>query len=705
MVSPRGPTATRSVDVLAGLSLLLVLVVLLWLVGRPLATDDLWWHLKLGEVYASQGPWVDEDPLYHTTQDQPTVPHEWLYQAGLHWLQRALGFQGLRVIHVLAVAGLGFWAFRIFRRAAGGLAPACLASIVFLELSWFRLFQFRPDLVSIAALLALHDLLLGRDGPPGRARTLWAGLVFLLWVNMHSLFAIGLALIVAALLGLGLRRILLRVVASFGQGAAMGSESDARTDAALARGLALALGCALLATLLNPRGVHAHLLFFVESASGDIWQLQDDFLPWNPLRPVAGNHALTPLCWFVADALLITWLWTAGRGLLRVARERSAAAVRDLDCVYLGLSAACFAAMLATVRFHWMALFPLLYLLRALRRSVLGKPARAAGFSRLAAVASLGLALALPAGIHLEAYAREVAAEPQGYQSPYLDQRYCGPGVRFLADAGIQGRLFHPFNLGGFLGFWLAPDLRTFIDGRMDHYPSEVLRDYLRIRQASDVGAARPLWKLLEKWDIDVFFGTSFPESRYSDRFWISHVRRLPGWVPIWASQTHSIYLRRNSRNARNLTLALAWFMQRDVPFSLEKGLDAGAAIERRPAWVVKQGIVPANYFEVLEASQSPDTERRLGALTELGRVYWQIGAFEKQVAADSAVAALDPTAREARRRLADGLLHLRRPAEALEVAQALYDEDPRYRDIELIRALAEKRAHAGAAVPPPAAP
>jgi hypothetical protein len=360
--------------------------------------------------------------------------------------------------------------------------------------------------------------------------------------------------------------------------------------------------------------------------------------------------------------------------------------------------------MLISVRFHWLAFLPLLYLLRAWRRSEQRSP-RPRWALAAAALASAALACAFPAGIHIDSYAQEVAAEPDGYWSPYLDQRYCGGGTRFLDDAGIEGRLFHPFNLGGFLGFWLTPELRTFIDGRMDHYPSDVLRDYLRIRHASQAGALPLLSKLLEEREVDVFFGTSFPENRYADRFWTGHLRRLPGWVPIWASQTHSIYLRRNSRNARNLSLAKAWYMQRRIPFSYETGVDLGAAIDRRPAWVVRQGIVPADYTDWVEASQSSDPQRRRVALAELGRIYWQIGAFEKQVEADAAVATLDPGAKEARRRLADGLLQLGHAAEAVEVARALHAEDPDYQDIRLILAHAEDRLRRDAPDPPRAEP
>ncbi len=705
MSSVRDPAPRRAAGAVAAVSFALLLVVLLVLVGRPLATDDLWWHLKLGEVYAQVGPFVDEDPLYHTTRDQPTVPHEWLYQAGLHGLEQRVGFQGLRVVHVAVVALIALWALASFRRASAGLAPAALACMVFLALSWFRLFQLRPDLVSVLALLALHTLLLERERPPGAARIAGAVLLFGVWVNAHSLFAIGLALLVAALLGIALRSLLSRALLPAERvepaGPTGGTPGDARR--ALALGGALLL-CALV-TLANPRGPEAHVLFFVESASGDIWHLQDDFLPWNPFWPAADRRALTPLCWLLAGLLLIAFAATAVSGLVRLLRERSPEALRDLDTVHLGLGAASLLAMIVAVRFHWMSFFPLLYVLRALGRRGTASPAFAARTARVSAAASIPLALAFPGGIHLDSYASEVAVEPEGYRSAYLDQRYCGAGTRFLREAGLEGRLFHPFNLGGFLGYWLAPELRIFIDGRMDHYPSEVLEDYLKIRRASQEGAPRVLRKLLDKWEVDVFFGTSFPESRYSDRFWIAHLRRMPGWVPIFVSQTHSIYLRRTPRNQRNFTLAKAYYLERRIPFDAERGVDVEALLRRRPAWCEKHGVVPPHYAALLEERNSPDEARRRLALAELGRVYWQVGAFESQAKVDRELLALEPESREARRRLADALLHLGRPDEALELARALHDEDPGYEDVAVILAIARQRAAQSPRTTPPDAP
>jgi hypothetical protein len=347
-----------------------------------------------------------------------------------------------------------------------------------------------------------------------------------------------------------------------------------------------------------------------------------------------------------------------------------------------------------------MALFPLLYLLRAARRRTQRRASLAYGLAWGAAGLSLLLALAFPGGIRLGSFVHEVAVERDGYwRSPYLDQRYCGAGMRFLRDARLRGRLFHPFNLGGFLGYWLAPDLRIFIDGRMDHYPGEVLTDYLKLRNASRGGAPRLLQDLLDKWEIDIFFGTSFPENRYPDRHWIAHLRRLPGWTLAFASENHAVYLRRTSRNEQNFKRVMAYYRQRQLHFSVAGGLDVSRTIRSRPGWSKRQGLIPEHFKALEERSQSSEPEVRLIALQQLGWLFWQIGAFEDGVAVERKLLALRPELKEPRRRLADGLLLLGRPAEALEVARELQEEDPDYADIGLIAAIAKNRAN------PPADP
>jgi len=685
-VSGVGPGRQAWPGLLAVAGLLLAVGVLVYLVGRPLATDDVWWHLALGEVYAERGPWVEADPLLHTTRDRPTIPHEWLFQVALHGALGQLGFHGLRFLHVLAVVGILAWCFRIFRRALPDPAWAALATTALVVLSWYRLFQLRPELVSLLAMLGLYVLLLERGTKPTWHAVAGSTLLLLLWANVHSLFAIGPALLVAALLGVGLRMLLANWL--------LNPAERPAGDSALARRWLAALALGLLATLVNPRGFEQHTTFFVESASGDIWQIRDDFLAWNPLRAGPDVRALTFLSWWVAEALLLGWLLTVGSAFVRLLRQRSRQALDELDTVHLGLSAAAFVAMTVTVRFHWMAIFPLLHLLRAAQHVRVNRASVLPAASLVAATLSLVLGLTFPAAIQIGAFIREVGIEREGYfANPWLDVRYGGSGVRFLEDTQLRGRLFHPFNVGGFLGYWLAPELRTFIDGRLDHVPSEVLRDYLAIRRAAQQGAPQRLRDLLDEREIDVFFGMSFPETHYEDRHWITHLRRLPEWKLVFASEYHSVYLRKNSRNTRNFQRVSRYYGQRGLNFSVAAGFDVDHAIRRRPAWSSRQGLLPKNYESLVEQSQSDDRGARAEALERLGSLYWQIGAFDAATRTERRFQKLHPQDKASRWRMADALLQMNRPGEAHVIAAALLAEDPHYEDIKILERIARHRA------------
>ena len=179
--------------------------------------------------------------------------------------------------------------------------------------------------------------------------------------------------------------------------------------------------------------------------------------------------------------------------------------------------------------------------------------------------------------------------------------------MRFLRDTGLEGHLFNAFNLGGFLGYWVSPRLRTFIDGRLDHYPPEVLDDYLAIRRTSLRGPSERLRALLDARKVDVFFADHFPEREYRNRFSGTHLRRLPDWVPVFAARTHSIYLRRSPENRDNLRRVAAFYRERGVPFDPREGLDVDCA------GVFGRAL---RYRPVIDASESSTVSRSPSART-----------------------------------------------------------------------------------------
>jgi hypothetical protein len=450
----------------------------------------------------------------------------------------------------------------------------------------------------------------------------------------------------------------------------------------------LFLGLAIAVTWLNPRGFEQHLTFLTESQVGLIWKIQDDFLPYRPWSPPAdAGPAFTSLAFWLCNLLYASFFWSAGRRLLRLARERSAAALEGFDAVHFGLGLAAFMASLVAVRFHWLALFPLLYLLRGVAPPPLAPVWRLAG-----ATFALAISAVLPAAAVMPAFTAEVEREPSGYwRSDWLDVRYCGPGARFLSEAGLEGRLYHPFNLGGFLGYWLSPRLQTFIDGRLDHVPLAVLEDYLTVRRTSRRGPTPPLRQRLDRWGIDLFFADTFPEAWYLDRESGFHLRRLPEWIPVFVARSHAIYLRHNPRNRVNIERVAAYYARLGVPFDRQRGLDVARVIAEAPDFAAAQQLVLPTRADLVRRASSSDPARRARALEVLARHAWRVGNFASQVELDRQLVALRPEARDPAFRLADALLALGRSRQALPVAQGLLRAFPR--DDEVVRLAADARS------------
>lgn len=665
-------TQTRAADALALTALLCACGLLLAISARPLATDDTWWHLKLGEVYAEQGPRVAADPMLHTAATQATVPHEWLFQVMLYGVEQAAGFTGLRLLHAALVSAILAAIFFAFRRASGSLALAAAASVCWIVLSWYRLIQLRPELVSLLALLLLSGALLRRREAAGLKRGAALLVLLVVWANLHSLFAIGLALTFAALVGSLLER------------SGLGAQPN-RAAGRRAAALFVFLLLGTLVTALNPQGFAQHATFFTESATGDIWRLEDDFLRWLPWRFETGNAALPWLSWFSAGAVLLAWLAALAASGRRLWQQQSEDALARADVVGLALSAAAWVAMLVSVRFHWLAFLPLLVILRALptgRRS-----------AWCAAATAALLLLGLPRAVDLNALRQELAEEPGGYwKTPYLEARYCANAANFLEIAAVEGKLFHPFNLGGYLGYRLAPELRTFVDGRLDHVPAGVLDDYLEIRQAIRMSDEARFAAKLDTYEIDFFVGTHFFENRYGEGTWTDQLRRLPGWVSVFASQECSVYLRAAPRNAENFMRIAAAYAKLGIPFSATTGPDMGAAVREQRGWSDKNRVTPPRFDEWLQVQANGGAEEQWLAIDSLARGFWRVGAFRQQLPLDRVLIERTPEAPEPRRRLADGLLQIGRAEAALPVVEALVRQDPRYSDVHALRRVTRAR-------------
>jgi len=488
-----------------------------------------------------------------------------------------------------------------------------------------------------------------------------AGLLAL-WVNAHAGFLLGPLLLAAAVGGVALAALLR-------------PPEQRQRDRARAVRLAVALGVGLLATLANPDAVGPHLAYF--SAGTDtpaLTLVADEWSRFEPFRRPEPNLPPQPLAWGLVWGLLVgapaAGLWAASRWR----RGVGAGAETDVDPALVAIAGASLAALLLAVRFLWLGIFPLLLLVRAGRAAlaVRGAAGRAASWAAAAAAVLL-----VPGFVRLGDWpmiSRAIPGSWSGYARPYPAAKYYGHAVWLLRDAGLAGNLFNDYFMGGFLGFWLAPDLRAFVNGTLN-VPKEVIGANRAIRGRRGAEPGEDFLELLDRQRIDLFLGIRLPQVRNPNRPWFyttGHLERAPGWIPVFRNLRSAVYLRTNARNRDNLERVVDYYARQEVPFDPRRGFDPERVIRGTPAWAVEHGLVPTRFGELAAASHGLNPLRRRRALDQLASLYAALGLYERAIRIDRRLLKLDPGAVAPARRLVWSLLRLDRTAEARQAAEGL---------------------------------
>ncbi|VTU01239.1 Putative membrane protein OS=Acidobacterium capsulatum (strain ATCC 51196 / DSM 11244 / JCM 7670) GN=ACP_1122 PE=4 SV=1 [Gemmataceae bacterium] len=251
---------------------------------NPCLDVDTWWHLRVGQVVATERELPTHDPFSQLGQREhvPWLAYSWLYELGLYGAFQTAGFAGIIVCRCL-LGTLSFCgvAWVLFRHASNNwlaLGTLVLVAVVLLPLA-----AERPWHVTIFfTALTLHAVLSVRDGTPAwRFRFLPLG--YVLWANVHIQFVLGFALLGLAWGGLLIDRV----------------RTGNRTKNAPLLGLfLLGLACAL-ATLATPFHVRLFVVIWEYGTQTGVLRLVTELMPpdfakwWNwPLLVLAPAAAL-----------------------------------------------------------------------------------------------------------------------------------------------------------------------------------------------------------------------------------------------------------------------------------------------------------------------------------------------------------------------------------------------------------------------------
>lgn len=649
--------------------------------GQPLFAEDSWWHLGMGEIYTASGPWLDADPFLFTAPGPP-APAAWLSDVALYGVERAFGFRGLRVAHALVAAAILAAAWRGLRRAGGSSAFASLGTELFAALAAYRLFQLRPDLFTILATLLLVGLLI-RDGEiPSWRRVIAAVGLFALWANAHGGFVLGLGLLAAAPLGLAL--------------AAALRPTQRTRHLMRARRLAAALALACLASLANPAGLGPHRLYFAAgSETPELALVVDEWAPLRLFQLPLPSLPPSPLAWGVVWCLLVVTPCVVLRHARARGRGETSPAAEPLDPALVAVAAASLAAMLAAVRLLWLGIFPLLVVARSARALGLLAPTARRSWSGAAAVAATLLVVGFLRFGDWPMISQGI--QRARYGEPYPAVKHDAHAVWFLRDAGLEGNLWSDYSSGNFLGYWLAPRMRVFVNGSLN-VPSQVMEDRLAILERRGSRPGERFVDLLDRYRIDVFFGTGVPSLSPSARRELpttAHLERTSGWILAFRNARSAVYLRDDERNRANRERVADYYAREGVPFDPERGFDPERVIRERLDWAVDHGLVPRGLATLEATARALDPGSRRAAQERLASVHALLGLYERGAAIDRRLLRADPGSITGGRRLVWSLLRQGRGAEAREAAERLAEIAPADDDLSQLLVEAARRYEA----------
>jgi hypothetical protein len=407
-----------------------------FVVGRAFDINpDFWWHAKTGETILATRSFPSVDPFSFTAAGRPWLAYEWLGDVLFAETARTAGLRGLDALLILLGSAIlvALYAFATLRCRN---SKAAFVSTAVLMVLASQAFTLRPQMLGFLFLILTLTIL--ERFRRGHTAIVWClPLLFLLWINTHGSWIVGLATIAISLVCGSIRLDLGDI------------DSELFTRAQRAK-LGLALILCLVALPITPYGLKLATYPFEVASS----------LPLN-LANVTEWRSMSfqdlPGKIFLAVVLGVLILRSVMRMRWRL----------DELVLFIG------GAILACIHVRFLLLFvpfaaPVLAGTFAPWIPAYDRKQDHAWLNAALMAGALALMLAyFPSKKNLEAVI--------AHTSPVH-------AVEYLRGHAVPGPLFATYEFGDYLVWAMAPATPVFIDGRGELYEREgVLADYLEV--------------------------------------------------------------------------------------------------------------------------------------------------------------------------------------------------------------------------------
>lgn len=426
----------------------ILFIALFVMATREIADPDFWWHLRAGQTIIQTGTIPHTDIFSFTASEKEWVTHEWLSEVLMYGLYTIGGFGPL----ILVFAACITLAFGIVYLVCPGKPYLGGFCVILGALATAPTWGVRPQMLSLL-LTSIFLYLLDHYVRTWKTKYLLPLFpLMVLWVNLHSGFAIGIVIIAIYIFGILVERFLARRSKS--------NQIPSTYSVHSMVPLVICLGACLFAVLLNPNGArmytypletltsHAMQAYIQEWFSPDFHQTE--WIPFALLLVLVLVSAILGKAPLPATQIILLAIF--GYAGLRSARN-------------VPLFALVATPVLAAELAAWLELPNSLNQAR--------KTSRRESFLNV-----MVLILILVAGII------RIGAV-LGNQSNVEKMTFPAAAVDWIQGQQPKSNLYNSYNWGGYLIWRLYPTYKVFIDGRADVYGDQSIESFLGIYRAA----------------------------------------------------------------------------------------------------------------------------------------------------------------------------------------------------------------------------
>lgn len=446
---------------------LLILVVIIFSQKINFTAVDLGRHLENGKVIWSDSQVLFKNLYSYTEPDTSFINHHWL--AGIIYYAVYLlgGFNLLSVFNVLLVLITFILAFKLAQKKTNFYVTALLSIPVIFLMS--ERVEIRPEIFSYLFIILTWFILERADEKKNYRLLYWLIPLFLFWVNIHSYFFLGLALV-------GFKAAE-KFLPSFIKPA---GNFKARFKAAItaSRIWLISLGTLALTCLLNPNFIRGFLYpFNVFKKYG--YEIAESKSVFYLERLTAHNNYNFPLFEMLLSLLIFSF----------VARFFFSKKIK-LSEIFIGV----LFSVLALFAVRNLSIFSLVALV--LISNNLYYPldffnekisAIYPEIKKKAKIYISGILLLIIFGgaIYLVVDAKGAGHFIKNSLGWELSQG-SEDSIKFFKDNKLSGPIFNNYDLGSALDFWLYPTERVFVDNRPEAFSNNFFSDIYRPMQLEE---------------------------------------------------------------------------------------------------------------------------------------------------------------------------------------------------------------------------